>query len=93
MAAGIAAGLYGIEHNLKLKQSATEGNAYEAKKLTPLPTNLALATRALKAVREEVGMLLGQPFVDHFIATREWEWRQSEQVVTDWERRRYLEIV
>jgi len=93
MAAGIAAGLYGIEHKLKLKQSATEGNAYEAKKLTPLPTNLALATRVLKAAREEVGMLLGQPFVDHFIATREWEWRQSEQVVTDWERRRYLEVI
>jgi len=93
MAAGIAAGLYGVEHKLTLKQDATKGNAYAANKLEPLQTNLAQATRALKAARKEVGMLLGQEFVDHFIATREWEWRQSEQAVTDWERRRYLEVI
>ncbi|MFK8055735.1 MAG: glutamine synthetase family protein [Saprospiraceae bacterium] len=93
MAAGIAAGLYGIENKLTLKQSATKGNAYAAKGLEPLPTNLSQATQALKAVRKEAGGLLGQAFIDHFIATREWEWRQSEQVVTDWERRRYLEII
>jgi len=93
MAAGIAAGLYGIEHKLSLKRAATKGNAYEAKKLAALPTNLAAATHVLKASRKDVGALLGQAFVDHFIATREWEWQQSEQVVTDWERRRYLEII
>lgn len=93
MAAGLAAGLYGIEQKLKLNQSATEGNAYEVQKLTSLSTNLAQATHALKTARKEVGALLGQPFVDHFIATREWEWRQSEQVVTDWERSRYLEVI
>jgi glutamine synthetase len=101
MAAGIAAGLYGIENKLSrnstgpaaLKQKATTGNAYGAKNLAPLSTNLAEAVNVLKAARKEVGTLLGQTFVDHFIATREWEWRQSEQAVTDWERRRYLEII
>ena len=32
-------------------------------------------------------------FVDHFAATRDWEWRQSLNAVTDWEMKRYLEII
>jgi hypothetical protein len=35
----------------------------------------------------------GDDFVDHFAATREWEWRQWQDAVTDWERMRYFEIV
>ena len=37
--------------------------------------------------------LFGAAFVDHFTRTREWEWRQFAQVVTDWEIKRYLEII
>ena len=37
--------------------------------------------------------LFGDSFVDHFCATREWEWRQFEDAVTDWETRRYFEII
>jgi glutamine synthetase len=36
---------------------------------------------------------LGDTFVEHFAATREWEWRQWQDAVTDWERQRYLEII
>jgi glutamine synthetase len=35
----------------------------------------------------------GDDFVDHFAATREWEWRQWQDAVTDWELRRYFEII
>jgi glutamine synthetase len=35
----------------------------------------------------------GDDFVDHFAATREWEWRQWQDAVTDWERKRYFEII
>ena len=35
----------------------------------------------------------GDDFVDHFAATREWEWRQSLDAVTDWELKRYFEII
>ena len=35
----------------------------------------------------------GDAFVDHFAATREWEWRQFQDAVTDWEFRRYFEII
>ena len=36
---------------------------------------------------------LGDTFVDHFAATRDWEWRQSLNAVTDWEMKRYFEII
>jgi len=35
----------------------------------------------------------GDDFVDHFAATRDWEWRQWLDAVTDWERKRYFEII
>jgi glutamine synthetase len=37
--------------------------------------------------------LFGAGFTDHFIRTREWEWQQFGQVVTDWELKRYFEII
>jgi glutamine synthetase len=36
---------------------------------------------------------LGDTFVDHFAATREWEHRQWQDAVTDWEMKRYFEII
>ena len=36
---------------------------------------------------------LGDTFVDHFAATREWEWRQWQDAVSDWELKRYFEII
>ena len=37
--------------------------------------------------------LFGDAFVQHFTGTREWEWRQFSKVVTDWELKRYFEII
>jgi glutamine synthetase len=37
--------------------------------------------------------LFGESFVDHFTQTREWEWKQHLKAVTDWEYRRYFEII
>jgi len=56
------------------------------------PRNLLEAAEKLHAssiARE----LLGDAFVDHFAATREWEWRQFQSAVTNWELERYMEIV
>ena len=36
---------------------------------------------------------LGDTFVEHYAATREWEWRQWQDAVTDWELKRYFEII
>ena len=92
MAACLAAGLYGINNKLKLKTSATVGSGYADTKNGTLPKNLWEATQAMKGslIAKE---LFGPAFVDHFTATREWEWKQFSKVVTDWELKRYLEII
>jgi glutamine synthetase len=92
MAACLAAGLYGVKNKMKLKTPITKGNGYEDTKNGILPKNLWDATQSMKdsTVARE---LFGDAFVDHFTATREWEWRQFNKVVTDWELKRYLEII
>ena len=91
MSACLAAGLYGIKHKLAL-QPATVGNGYTDEGYGRLPGNLQKATQAMKesAVAKE---LFGEEFVNHFVATREWEWAQYSRVVSDWEKKRYFEII
>jgi glutamine synthetase len=91
MSAALASGLYGIRHQLSLDVAATTGNAYEAKNM-PLSSNLQTATQAMKnsPIASE---LFGSAFIDHFVRTREWEWRQYEQQVGSWELARYFEVI
>jgi len=90
MAASVASGLYGIEHELPLP-AETEGNGYDAK-VEPLPATLREATARLSESKEARD-LLGSTFVDHYVRTREWECRQFEGAVTRWELERYFEII
>ncbi len=91
MSACLAAGLYGIKNKLKL-QPETIGNGYKDTAHGVLPRNLWDATQAMKEskVAKE---LFGEAFVQHFTQTREWEWKQFQRVVTDWEMKRYFEII
>jgi len=91
MAASLAAGLYGIRKNLLL-QPATTGNGYKDFSNGILAKDLNEATAIMKnsAIAEE---LFGAAFVHHFTQTREWEWKQHLRAVTDWELRRYFEII
>ncbi|MBO9618202.1 MAG: glutamine synthetase [Niabella sp.] len=92
MAAAVASGLYGIRHKLKLQQPAQKGNGYLETSYGVLPRTLEQATAAMKAspiARE----LFGEGFTNHFTATREWEWKQHLKTVTDWELKRYFEII
>lgn len=92
MAACLASGLYGIRNKIKLNIAATEGSGYHDKKNGVLPRNLAEATEAMK--KSDVAReLFGDKFVEHFTGTREWEWRQYAKAVTDWELKRYFEII
>jgi glutamine synthetase len=91
MAACLASGLYGIKNKLKL-QAPTKGNGYKETSHGVLPTNLWNATQAMKQSKLSKE-LFGNTFVDHFVATREWEWKQYNKAVTDWEKRRYFEII
>lgn len=91
----IGAGLLGIEEKLKLKDEV-KGNAYEVQDDLPekfqLPTNLLDATR-LFADSKEARKLFGVHFVNHFVSTREWEVREYERFVNDWQLKRYFEII
>ena len=35
----------------------------------------------------------GDQFVDHYVATREWETQEYQRQVTDWQLKRYFEII
>ncbi len=92
IAACLASGLYGVKNKLKLKTAQTIGSGYADVKNGVLPRNLSEATEAMKTskVSEE---LFGKEFVSHFVQTREWEWRQYSKAVSDWELKRYFEII
>lgn len=92
IAAALASGLYGIEHKLPLKTKPTSGSAYVESGAKRLPKNLLEATEALAKSKIAVE-LFGKAFVEHFVATRLWEWRQFEAAVTTWELERYFEII
>ena len=92
MAGCLAAGLYGIKNKLKLKQPATVGNGYKDYSNGTLPSTLIEATQQMKTSKLAKA-LFGEIFVEHFAQTREWEWRQHLKAVTDWEYKRYFEII
>lgn len=97
MATCLGAGLYGIEHEIEppaeVRGDAGDGTGTEVDAgKRPIPRTLKEATALLaesKAARE----ILGAGFVDHYVRTREWEVRQFERAVTDWELKRYFEAV
>jgi len=92
MTACLAAGLYGIKNKLKLKQPATVGNGYRDYSNGILPSTLIEATQQMKGSKVAIE-LFGSAFVNHFTQTREWEWRQHLKAVTDWEYKRYFELI
>ncbi len=92
MSAAVASGLYGIEKGLKLEQPATVGNGYEDFSNGTLPKDLNEATQLMKH-SDIAKELFGEGFVDHYTRTREWEWREFGKTVTDWELKRYFEII
>ncbi|MTI88349.1 MAG: glutamine synthetase [Balneolaceae bacterium] len=92
MAASLASGLYGIKHKLPLQTPQTKGNEYENKTSEQLPATLKEATDMMKT-SDIPEALFGAPFAQHFVRSREWEWNQFSKQVTDWELKRYFEII
>lgn len=94
MAAGIGAGLWGIENKIE-PEPAIEGNAYaieETRKERRLPTTLTEAAERLLAcgpARE----IFGTDFIEHYAQTRIWEEREARKAITDWQLQRYFEII
>jgi glutamine synthetase len=92
MATCLAAGLHGMTRELTPPPPASGDASVAGKVHKALPRTLVEATKLLdeSAVAREI---LGSPFVDHYVRTRQWEIRQFERAVTDWELRRYFEAI
>ena len=92
LAAVIGSGVAGVERKLKLDVEPVVGSGYADDRAAVLPRDLGEAT--LRFSRSALARdLFGDVFVDHFVASRRWEWRQFGKAVTDWERKRYFEII
>lgn len=88
-AATLAAGLYGIEHELALEPMVS-GNAYEGQAIREVPKTLRDALTALEGstvLREA----LGDDVVEHYLHAGRWEQFEYDRRVTDWERKRFFE--
>ncbi len=92
MAAVIAAGLHGVEKGLKLTTPPITGTNQGAEDVPRAPRSLIRSTHNFK-LSSIARDWFGDVFVDHFAATREWEHRQWQDAVTDWEMKRYFEII
>ena len=99
LAASIACGLYGIEHQLEL-QNPVKGNAYDLdtsteNKMLPDTLDKAATVFTNSSIMRE---LFGDSWVDHFFLTRRWEaqcYEQQKKSDLDWHWMldRYFEII
>jgi glutamine synthetase len=92
MAAALASGLYGVKNKLPLNIPSTAGNGYRDNKHGKISANLFDAATIMKDSRI-AKELFGESFVEHFTQTRLWECKQFAKSVTDWELKRYFEII
>jgi len=92
LAASLASGLYGVKNKLALNIPATVGNGYEDARNGKLASNLYNASIAMQnsPIANE---LFGEKFTQHFTQTRLWEHRQYAESETNWELKRYFEII
>ncbi|HEX7602523.1 MAG TPA: glutamine synthetase family protein [Polyangiaceae bacterium] len=86
----LAAGLHGLENRIDPGPQASGDASAHADPSRRLPRTLREATTRL-AASTTARAILGDPFVEHYVRTRDWEARQYERAVTDWELRRYFE--
>jgi glutamine synthetase len=89
LAAAVAAGLYGIDHELELGD-AFEGNAYEADDVPRIPSTLIEAIEELRGSKVALEAF-GPDVHHHLLNTAEQEWLAFNRHVTDWELARNFE--
>jgi len=92
VAAAIGAGMMGIKENLQLTEPMITGNGYRSDIGVRLSSNLSEAAEIFHQ-SQAARTMFGDEFVDHYTNTRRWEWREYQKAVTDWELRRYFEII
>jgi glutamine synthetase len=88
-AALLAAGLAGIEEKLEL-EAPYVGDAYQGKRLREVPKTLREAA-ALMDKSKMLRAAFGDPVIDHYVHTAEWEQFEYDRRITDWELMRGFE--
>jgi glutamine synthetase len=93
LAAALGSGLWGIEHRIEPSEPIA-GSAYDVAppEALKLPRTLGAAAARL-AASEAAEKLFGAQFVAHYAASRDWEQREADKAITDWQLQRYFEII
>ena len=91
VAACIAAGLYGIDHELELPE-AYPTNAYTAADVPRIPSTLVEAIAEL-AGSEVAAEAFGPDVHHHLLNTAQQEWEAANRHVSDWELARNFERI
>lgn len=93
LAAALGSGLWGIARRIEPDAPVTS-SAYDmrhpAERALPRSLGEAAARFSKSKPAEE---LFGAAFVEHWAATRDWEQREFNKAITDWELQRYFEII
>ena len=84
----VAAGLYGIENKLKLEEPYS-GNIYQ-KKVREIPKTLSEAIKIAKTSKL-LKNIFEADVLEHYIHAAEWEQKDYDTSVNDWQLRRYFE--
>jgi len=87
-AALVGAGLYGIKNKLKLEEPYS-GNIYE-KKVREVPKTLNEAIQLAKKSKL-LPEIFSPDVLEHYIHAAEWEQKDYDSSVNDWQLRRYFE--
>ncbi len=93
LAAALGSGIWGIENKIEPTEPI-KGNAYDVDLPAEfqLPRTLSQASQNFKT-SDVARELFGNDFVDHYAHTREWEDEQQRTAITDWQLKRYFEII
>jgi len=90
-AGAIAGGLHGIRHQLEL-EPPYQGNGYEASDIARIPWSIVDAIE-LWEHSDVARECFGDDVHHHVLVTAKAEWQAFNRSVTDWERRRYWELI
>jgi glutamine synthetase len=93
LAAALASGLWGIENKIEPTAPVT-GNAYDVVPPPELQLPRTLGEAAARLAASSVAKdLFGEAFVAHYAASRDWEQREANKAISDWQLQRYFEII
>jgi glutamine synthetase len=93
MAAALGSGIWGIENKIE-PTKPVKGNAYDVELPAAFQLPGTLSQAAINLKKSTIARdLFGDEFVDHFAYTREWEDNQQRAAITDWQLKRYFEII